>query len=283
MSKIINSSKICTDEVITITIDAPEDYALFIEWMDDRTNIVHVFAGHRHAEAILFQTLRLGLGHLRVDSVSEPNVAWFSYYPMNFVAGNPHSDEAQLLVETIPYLNIIIVPDDDWARLVKEQYGEELRVQQRTKFNPDSLDIAMIRRLKNNIPSGFELQKINRDNLRRVNPAVCRIIDLHFRGVDGLLQHGVGFCAVQENQIFSLAYSAFPFIDEFQVQVDTVESPHYRRRGLATAVSAALIEYALENDIVPHWDAANLASIKLAEKLGYSDPVPWEAYYRVKS
>ena len=256
---------------------------MFVEWMHDRIGILHIFAGHRHARAILFQTLRLGLGHLRVDNASNPNVAWFSYYPINFVAGNSHSDEAQLLVETIPDLNIIVVPNDDWARLVKEQYGKELRVQQRTKFNPGSLDPEKIRRLKNNIPSGFELQEINRNNLRTVDPAVCRIIDLHFGGVDGLLQHGVGFCAVQENQIFSLAYSAFPFIDEFEVQVDTVDDPSYRRRGLATGVSAALIEYALENDIVPHWDAANLASIKLAEKLGYSNPVAWEAYYKKKS
>jgi RimJ/RimL family protein N-acetyltransferase len=151
------------------------------------------------------------------------------------------------------------------------------------KFSPDSLDLAKIHNLKRNIPPKFELQKINRDNIRTVDSTVHRTIDLHFGSINGLLKQGVGFCVVHRKRIVSLAYSAFPFIDEFEVQVDTVDNPYYRRKGLATAVSAALIEHALENDIVPHWDAANLASRRLAEKLGYSDPVSWEAYYRKKS
>ncbi|MGD9397060.1 MAG: GNAT family N-acetyltransferase, partial [Candidatus Thorarchaeota archaeon] len=47
----------------------------------------------------------------------------------------------------------------------------------------------------------------------------------------------------------------------------------------ATAASAALMIHALENGIVPQWDAANEPSIKLALKLGYTNPDHWEAYY----
>jgi hypothetical protein len=44
-------------------------------------------------------------------------------------------------------------------------------------------------------------------------------------------------------------------------------------------VSAAIIEYGLERNLIPHWDAANEASVKLALKLGYSNPESWEAFY----
>ncbi|TFG15515.1 GNAT family N-acetyltransferase [Candidatus Thorarchaeota archaeon] len=256
---------------------------MFEVWMQERSKIEHLFAEHDNARAILFQLMRLGLGYVRVDSQANPNVAWFHYHPINFLAGIAHSEESHLLVDRIPYLNIIIVPTEDWNSLVKEKYGDELRIQKRTRFSPDSLDLTEIRHLKQKIPAEVDLQRINRDNLRTVYPAVRRTIDLHFGSINGLLKQGVGFCAVYGKRIVSLAYSAFPFIDEFEVQVDTVDDPSYRRRGLATAVSATLIEYALENDMVPHWDASNLASIRLAEKLGYSDPISWEAYYRKKS
>ncbi|TFG94575.1 GNAT family N-acetyltransferase, partial [Candidatus Thorarchaeota archaeon] len=35
----------------------------------------------------------------------------------------------------------------------------------------------------------------------------------------------------------------------------------------------------LENNLVPHWDAANEQSVKLALKLGYSNPKTWEVYF----
>ncbi len=35
---------------------------------------------------------------------------------------------------------------------------------------------------------------------------------------------------------------------------------------------AHLIEYSLENDYDPRWDAANKPSVGLALKLGYTDP-----------
>ncbi|MFW9841033.1 MAG: GNAT family N-acetyltransferase, partial [Candidatus Thorarchaeota archaeon] len=64
----------------------------------------------------------------------------------------------------------------------------------------------------------------------------------------------------------------------FEIQVDTLDEAH-RRKGFATAVSAALIIYALENGLTPHWDAANEESVQLALKLGYTDPDCWEAYF----
>ena len=42
------------------------------------------------------------------------------------------------------------------------------------------------------------------------------------------------------------------------------------------------IQTALEKNLVPHWDAANEASVKLALKLGYTNPVSWDAYYYTK-
>ena len=42
-----------------------------------------------------------------------------------------------------------------------------------------------------------------------------------------------------------------------------------RRKGFAKVVSAALILLCLEEGLYPSWDAQNMISVHLAEKLGY--------------
>ncbi len=42
---------------------------------------------------------------------------------------------------------------------------------------------------------------------------------------------------------------------------------------------ASLIEYSLLQGLVPHWDADNEPSAKLAIKLGFSNPEKYNAYY----
>ncbi|MCR5501716.1 MAG: GNAT family N-acetyltransferase [Lachnospiraceae bacterium] len=52
-----------------------------------------------------------------------------------------------------------------------------------------------------------------------------------------------------------------------EIEVDTVEEE--RRKGLATIVSAALILRCLDEGLYPSWNAQNMKSVRLAEKLGY--------------
>jgi predicted GNAT family acetyltransferase len=79
--------------------------------------------------------------------------------------------------------------------------------------------------------------------------------------------------------VVSIASTLTPFKDEFEIEVRTENSAKYRQKGLATIVSSALILHALDKGYIPHWDAANEISVKLALKLGYTDPFSWEAFY----
>ncbi len=58
---------------------------------------------------------------------------------------------------------------------------------------------------------------------------------------------------------------------------DLVE--RYRRLGLATALACHLLRWCLQNNVDPHWDAANLPSCRLAEKLGYTATGLYRAHY----
>ena len=51
-----------------------------------------------------------------------------------------------------------------------------------------------------------------------------------------------------------------------------------RRKGLATTASAALILRCLDEGLYPSWDAQNMNSVHLAEKLGYEFDHEYTAY-----
>ena len=65
--------------------------------------------------------------------------------------------------------------------------------------------------------------------------------------------------------------------------MNTLDTEEYRRKGLATVVSAALVEYGLKQGLTPQWDAANSVSVKLAEKLGYNNPQPYDVFFWIPS
>ncbi len=62
-----------------------------------------------------------------------------------------------------------------------------------------------------------------------------------------------------------------------EIQIATQKA--YRRRGLATACGAKLILLCLERGLNPSWDAHDLRSVALAEKLGYRRGSPmWSIF-----
>ena len=61
-----------------------------------------------------------------------------------------------------------------------------------------------------------------------------------------------------------------------EIEIDTKEA--YRRQGMAYACGARLILECLERGWYPSWDAQNLWSVALAQKLGYHFEHEYTAY-----
>lgn len=102
----------------------------------------------------------------------------------------------------------------------------------------------------------------------------------YFGGPEKWVKEGVGFCIQEGEKIVCMVMgykTSIPITQSMEIDIATY--PDYRGRGFATLVSAKLIEYSLKKGIEPHWDAANPLSVKLAEKLGFTDPEPYNFYY----
>ena len=88
-----------------------------------------------------------------------------------------------------------------------------------------------------------------------------------FESKEKYLELGRGMVILKDGKIVAGASSYTRYKEGIEIEVDTVEAE--RRKGLATIVCAALILRCLKEGLYPSWDAQNMNSVRLAEKLGY--------------
>ena len=87
--------------------------------------------------------------------------------------------------------------------------------------------------------------------------------------IDTFLEKGTGFCALEGEDLVSWCY-----VQAYGHGAQTIDiwtAPSHRRQGLGTLVATAVISRSLSEGYAPFWicDKANVASRKLAERLGF--------------
>ncbi|MHA1289289.1 MAG: GNAT family N-acetyltransferase [Candidatus Thorarchaeota archaeon] len=163
--------------------------------------------------------------------------------------------------------------------LIHEIFGDRLGVQKRTFMSPDSLNKEHLKGFVDNLSDEFTLEQLDLETTRNLSENMSFHISMFFGSPEEFIDKGFGYCIKHTGEVVSMASTFTPFIDEFEIEVRTENSDEYRKKGLATVLSSALILHAFERGFVLHWDAVNAISVKLALKLGYTDPYPWEAFY----
>ncbi|OPJ64374.1 GNAT acetyltransferase [Clostridium oryzae] len=98
----------------------------------------------------------------------------------------------------------------------------------------------------------------------------------NFASLEEFLEHGIGYVIVHNGEIISGA-SSYSYC-EGSIEITIGTKKEFRRKGLALAVASKLIVECMERNIYPAWDAANLESVALAEKLGYHFDKAYEVY-----
>ena len=134
--------------------------------------------------------------------------------------------------------------------------------------DPRSFDPAALHGLAR-VPAGFSIRPYDHGLLEQALAAEWSEDQMGvFLTPEDFLAHGMGLAVVDEAG--RLAAGCISFCchgDGYEIQVDT--RPDLRGRGLGACVSAAFVLRALERGKNPRWDAANCASLRLAQKLGY--------------
>ena len=242
-----------------------------------RHEVAPLFDGHTWLKTVIRFAFNEGSGRIFVDNVECPEVCYLDI-GFVFLGGDISSRNIDLVIQALPTGPQIIVPSIEWGQYLLQLLGGSVKRVPRIGFSCHSLDIEYLRHLKSNIPPDFKLERIDLETARTMPRQVAPAIPFFFGSPEAFIERGFGYCVKQNDEVISTAMTAMPYEKEFEIEVDTLSNPEYRRKGLATIVSAALIEEALLRNLTPIWDAANEPSKGLALKLGYSNPTPYDAY-----
>jgi hypothetical protein len=236
---------------------------------------------HAHLTAVINSILMEGTGQILVDNLHHPTVALVSHPLVYVLMGDSETGAAKELLSHISRHRSIVVPNADWSSLLRRHWGIRLIASTRTKFSSKSLDLHHIANLKDNLPEGYTVQTISKENVLKIYETMRElkgIIDF-FGSVKEFLQKGFGYCITYGDEVVSVAATGTPILNnDFEVQVETVNSSDHRCKGLATVACAFLLEKALQRGLTPRWDAADERSAQFAKKMGYCDPEQYDVF-----
>lgn len=221
------------------------------------------------------------MGRAWADDAAHPSCAQITVGDFSFVAGDAQCAAARELVCNLPKMEIpalLFVPqNEDWVRLIEEQHpGHTYSFTRYATKKAESFPIDRLRAYADALPPGHSLRRIDEELYHKCMQSPLRDLCAQFGSAGEYLRLGLGFCAVADGEPVGGASSYTVFDRGLEIEVDTL--PAHRRRGIAAACSAKLILTCVERGIYPCWDAANLESLALAEKLGYSFSHEYVAY-----
>lgn len=215
------------------------------------------------------------MGRAWADDAENPTCGRIMVGDMFFLAGRPDSPAAREMVSEIPSWfcseELYFVPESDrWSSLIESCHKGRCRKIRRYAFIQETagFDKAKLAAMAASLPAGYEIRRIDEKWYGEVmKHAWSRDLCSQFESAGDYAGRGIGFCVIHGGEVVAGASSYALYDDGIEIQIDTRED--HRRKGLAAACGAALILECLKRGLYPGWDAANMASLKLAEKLGY--------------
>lgn len=249
-----------------------------IELREDTKKAAHLFENIQ--ESIIWSCLDKTMGSIYADHLEHPVSAMAMLGDFCFLAGQENRELVSFKPAECSKEFIIMVPENErWSALIEEVYGEKARKVTRYALKKEAhiWDLDKLREIVYSLPSGFELKLIDED--------IFQYARQHGWASDWVSQftdyadyraNGLGVAVVKDGVPVSGASSYSYYSKGIEIEVDT--HPDYRRQGLAAACSARLILECEKLGLYPSWDAQNLWSVALAEKLGYHYSHEYTAY-----
>ena len=240
--------------------------------LTDTSKAAYLFEGWQ--ETLIYSCLQKVMGKILVTDLENPKSAMAYVGCFAFYAGEPDRE----LVINKPEDFVIMVPQNKaWEACIEECFPTAKKVTRYAIKKNTRFDKAMLRNMVAKLPVGYELKEIDEEihDLCLLDP-VTRDFVSSFESKKKFRELGRGMVILKSGRIVAGASSYTRYNEGIEIEVDTVGEE--RRKGLATIVSAALILRCLDEGLYPSWDAQNMNSVRLAEKLGYEYDHEYTAY-----
>lgn len=231
-------------------------------------------------ETMIWSCLEGIMGQIYVTDLSQPRSAMAILNNFIFYAGQPD----MTLVREIPAdcrlkPLIIIAKTPDWHPLIEQFYGPKARVITRyaIKKEPHIFQTDKLQAVVSHLPAGYHLQNIDPITYQQcIAEDWSHDLVASFPNAETYQQLGLGVVLWKEHSLIAGASSYSRYRKGIEIEIDT--RADQRRQGFAYICGAQLILECLKHHLYPSWDAHNLASVRLAEKLGYHFSHAYPAY-----
>lgn len=228
----------------------------------------------------VYSCLQGVLGAVYADHPEQPTSAMAIINVFVFFAGEPNAEIVRFVPDSCKSDFVFAVPQNEsWAKVIERVWADKASriTRYAIKKEPDVFDPQKLTVLASQLPENCTLQLIDETLYYQClqqdwsKDFVCTYPD--YRTFSKI---GLGVAAVADGEIIAGA-SSFSSYDR-GIEVEIVTREDHRRKGLATACGARLILECLQRDLYPSWDAANMMSVGLCEKLGYHFSHEYPAY-----
>lgn len=240
--------------------------------LEDTSKVEGLFMGWQ--ETLIYSCLQKVMGKIYVTDISFPKAAMAFVGCFAFYAGEPDYE----LVRNKPDGFVIMVPqNEEWARVIEECYLSAKKVTRYAIKKDTGFDKGKLKSQVAMLPKGYELRRIDSEiyDMCFESPVTADFVSA-FGSKEKYLEIGRGMVILRDGKIAAGASSYTRYKEGIEIEVDTAEPE--RRKNLATIVCASLILRCIEEGLYPSWDAQNMNSVRLAEKLGYEFDHEYVAY-----
>lgn len=230
-------------------------------------------------ETMIWSCLQGYMGRAWADCAARPSSAQIVVGDFCVLAGEPNRELAGHIPLDHPTDCLLMIPQtEEWAKLIEACHPNSERfLRYAIHKDRDAFDRQKLQGFVEQIPTGYRLEMID-EHLYHLAKTQEWSRDLcsQFPTYAQYAAQGIGVMALLGDLPVSGASSYTVYQGGIEIEVDTQEQ--HRQRGLALACAAKLILTCLDRGLYPSWDAHDLRSVALAEKLGYQMEKPYVAY-----
>lgn len=227
-------------------------------------------------DSLILSYLQGHMGYAIVDNEQRPKSALIVNGDFCFLVGEANAE----LVKKIT--SLIIVPQNKaWEEIIESTLKNKVKkiLRYAIKKQGTNFDIKKLEefaKLENNtkleksnlVNNEYSIKLIDEDIYQKAMSEKWSVdFCSQFEDFEDFRKRGLGFAIMHGKEIVCGASSYIIYDSGLEIEIGTKKE--YREKGLATACAAKLILECLDRDIYPSWDAADLRSLALAEKLGY--------------
>lgn len=222
------------------------------------------------------------MGRAWVDNKKNPTVAIVVVADFCYLFGCILSDKIKFTIDELIEKcrgKIIVTDDSSWVSIIESHYPNHLKRFSRYSIKKEVgvFQKNILNAYIDAVSSEFHICRINESLYFKVlEDNFMADCCSNYASLEEFLEHGIGYAIVHNGEIISAASSYCYCEGSIEITIGTKDE--YRRKGLALAVASKLILDCMERNIYPRWDAANMESVALAEKLWYHFDKEYEAY-----